>query len=313
MNQFKNKVILLTGGTGSLGQALVKRLLPLNPKKIIIYSRDEYKQFIMKRDFHNSKNSDRLRYFIGDVRDITRLGQACSNVDYIIHTAALKQVDTLEYNPQEAIKTNILGALNVIQVAIENKVKKVVALSTDKAVHPVNLYGATKLCSDKLFINGNALGKTKFSVVRYGNVANSRGSVIPFFDNLIKQGEKVLPITDVRMTRFHITVDQGVDLIFTAFKEMQGGEIYIAKIPSYKIIDLVKSFKCNFRIIGIRPGEKLHEIMITQEDAPRTYDCGDYYTIQPDFDWIVGRKFKGKLVDKDFSYSSDKNKEWLFK
>jgi UDP-N-acetylglucosamine 4,6-dehydratase/5-epimerase len=308
---FKNKTIFLTGGSGSLGQALVKRLILLKPKKIIIYSRGEYNQWIMKRTFDYTG----LRYFIGDVRDIHRLQEACTDVDYIIHTAALKQVDTIEYNPQEAIKTNILGALNVIQVAIDKKIKKVVALSTDKAVHPVNLYGATKLCSDKLFINGNALshGVTSFSVVRYGNVANSRGSVIPFFNGIIQTGGRTLPITDARMTRFYIEMDQAVDLIFTAFKEMQAGEIFVAKIPSFRIIDLVKSLKCNYKVIGIRPGEKLHEVMITKEDASRTYDCGSYYTIQPDFDWIVGRKFKGKLVQKDFSYSSDKNSEWLFK
>jgi len=311
MNQFKNKVILITGGSGTLGKNLIRRLIPLKPKKIIVFSRDEYKQFVMKREF----NYAGLRYFIGDVRDITRLDQVCGDVDYIIHTAAIKQVDTIEYNPSEAVKTNILGALNVIQVAIEHKIKKVIALSTDKGVHPVNLYGATKLCSDKLFINGNALshGVSQFSIVRYGNVADSRGSVIPYFESLIKEGNRTLPVTDARMTRFHITIDEAIDLIFTAFKEMQAGEIFVAKIPSYKLIDLVKHFKCKYKIIGVRPGEKLHEIMIINEDASRTYDCGNYYIIHPEFDWIEGRKFKGKKVSLDFSYSSDKNKEWLYK
>lgn len=311
MNQFKNKVILITGGTGTLGKNLVRRLIPHKPKKIIIYSRDEYKQFVMKREFNYSG----LRYFIGDVRDITRLNQVCGDVDYIIHTAALKQIDTIEYNPQEAVKTNILGALNIIQVAIEHKVKKVVALSTDKGVHPVNLYGATKLCSDKLFINGNALSHnvSQFSVVRYGNVANSRGSVIPYFESLINNNERTLPITDARMTRFHITIDEAIDLIFTAFKEMQGGEIFVAKIPSYKLIDLVKHYKCKYKIIGVRPGEKLHEIMITEQDAERTYEFDKYFVVQPEFDWITNRKFKGKRVSLDFSYSSDKNKVWVFK
>lgn len=308
---FKNKVILLTGGSGTLGKNLVRRLIPLKPKKIIIYSRGEFAQYQMKQEF----DYPGLRYFIGDVRDISRLDSVCGDVTHIIHCAALKQVDTIEYNPSEAVKTNILGALNVIQVAIEHKIKKVVALSTDKGVHPVNLYGATKLCSDKLFINGNALshGVSQFSVVRYGNVSGSRGSVIPFFESLIAKGERTLPITDARMTRFHISIDEGIDLIFTAFKQMQGGEIFVAKIPSYKLIDLVKHYRCNYKIIGIRPGEKMHEIMITNEDAPRTYDMGKYYVIQPEFDWITNRKIKGKLVPMDFSYSSDRNTEWVFK
>ena len=306
---FQNKTILITGGSGSLGQALIYSLLPLEPKKIIIYSRDEFKQSEMQNKFL----SPLLRFFIGDVRDITRLDQACQDVDYIIHAAALKQIPALEYNPQEAIKTNILGALNVVQVAIEKKVKGVVAVSTDKAVHPVNLYGATKLCSDKLFINGNALGQTKFAVVRYGNVAESRGSVIPYFKGLIAKGQKILSITDERMTRFHITMDQAIELIFIAFTEMQGGEIFVAKIPSYKLTDLVRELKCAFKVMGIRPGEKLHEEMITKEDACRTYDCKDFYIIQPEFDWIENRKLKGEKVCEDFSYSSDKNTEWAFK
>jgi UDP-N-acetylglucosamine 4,6-dehydratase len=309
MNQFKNKTIFITGATGFLGQALTKELLKHNPKKIIIYSRGEYKQFVMQRDF----NDVRLRFFIGDVRDKSRLNMAMRGVDFIVHAAALKQVPAMEYNPQEAIKTNVFGAMNVIETAIENKVKKVVAISTDKAVHPVNLYGATKLCADKLFINGNALGKTLFSVVRYGNVADSTGSVIPLFKKMVANGAKTLSITDARMTRFHIDIQQAIDLIFTAFIEMQGGETYIAKIPSYKLIDLVKHFKCNYKVTGIRPGEKLHEIMITPEDAQRTYEFKNYFVIYPMIDWIVKRKLNGKRVPEDFSYESNKNKEWVFK
>lgn len=312
---FRNKVIMVSGGSGTIGQAIIKRLLPLNPKKVIVYSRSEFLQYTMRNDFKNIKNSDRIRYLIGDVRDLQRLNEACKDVDYIIHTAALKQVDTLEYNPAEAVKTNILGGLNVIQAAIENKVKKVIALSTDKGVQPLNLYGATKLCSDKLFINGNAMSgnKTLFSVVRYGNVAESRGSVIPFFQALLDDGERILPLTDERMTRFHITKDQAINLIFTAFKEMAGGEIYVAKIPSFKIIDLIKSMGCTPKVIGKRPGEKIHEIMITQDDAQRTYENKDYYIIYPEYDWIENRKFKGKKVKEGFNYSSDINEKWLYK
>jgi UDP-N-acetylglucosamine 4,6-dehydratase (inverting) len=307
---FKNKTILITGGTGTLGQGLVKRLLPLRPKKIIIFSRDEFKQYNMQLSF----NSEILRYILGDVRDLQALTNACKKVDYIIHTAALKQVPALEYNPQEAVKTNVLGAVNVIQAAIENKIKKVIALSTDKAVNPINLYGATKLCSDKLFLGGNALSgaKTLFSVVRYGNVEGSRGSVIPYFKSLCDKGDKTLPVTHDCMTRFNITLDQAIDLIFTAFETMEGGEVYVAKIPSFKIIDLVKYLNCNYKITGIRAGEKLHEIMITSEDAPNTRDFGDYYIIYPQFDWISKRKKKGKPVLEGFSYSSDTNTEWLY-
>lgn len=293
---FKNKTVLIIGGTGSLGQAMTKHILNKKVKKIIIYSRDELKQFNMQNDIKD----DRIRYFIGDVRDRDRLYRACVGVDYIIHAAALKQVPACEYNPNEAIKTNVIGAMNVIDAAIDCRVKKVVALSTDKAVNPINLYGATKLCSDKLFIHANAYSgdkKTIFSVVRYGNVAGSRGSVIPFFKSLIEQGIKTLPVTDEKMTRFYITLEQGINLIETAFKKMKGGEIYVAKIPSFRIIDLVKSLKCNYKIIGIRQGEKLHEIMITADDKVTEYK--DYYVISD----------KGKT---GFTYSSDINKDWLY-
>ena len=319
---FKGKNILITGGTGTLGNALVERLLSYKPNKIIIFSRDEKKQYDMRQKFTNYC----MRYVLGDVRDIDGLKHSLYEVDYVIHTAALKQVDTLEYNPVQAVHTNILGAVNVVNACNYNNVSKVVALSTDKSVNPINMYGASKLCSDKLFINGNALsgGTTKYAVVRYGNVAGSRGSVIPYYEHIIKNSlydmkatltgiKRYLPVTDERMTRFNITIDQGVDLIFKAFEEMQGGEIFVAKIPSYKITDLVKSFGCTPKIIGIRPGEKLSEIMITQEDNDRTYDCGKYYVIHPQFDWITKRKYKGKLVDKGFSYSSDNNKEWCYK
>jgi len=287
-----------------LGQALVRRLLPLNPKKIIIYSRGEYLQYKMAGEFNN----DKLRFFIGDVRDITRLKRALNGVDYVIHTAALKQVPACEYNPIEAVKTNIIGAVNVINASIDCGIKKVVALSTDKGVNPVNIYGATKLCSDKLFIDGNVYSEnTKFAIVRYGNVANSRGSVIPYFNKLIAAGERILPITDVRMTRFYITIDQGIDLIFQAFESMQGGEIFVAKIPSFTIIQLVKFLKCDYKSIGIRDGEKLHEIMITSEDARFTREYDDCFVIYP-----KDRKVKGKKVPDGFTYSSDKNKDWLF-
>lgn len=294
---FKNKTILITGGTGSFGQAMTKYLLTKKVKKIIIYSRGELKQFNMQ----NEIKDERIRYFIGDVRDKDRLKRACRGVDYIIHAAAMKQVPACEYNPFEAIRTNTGGAVNVIDSAIDCGVKKVVALSTDKAVNPINLYGATKLCSDKLFQNANAYsGKngTKFSIVRYGNVANSRGSVIPYFKELKAKGIKTLPVTDERMTRFYITLDQGIKLVETAFKKMRGGEIFVAKIPSFRIVDLVKSLECNYRVVGIRHGEKLHEIMITPED--KVTEFKDYYVLSD----------KGKT---GFTYSSDKNKEWLYK
>lgn len=313
-----NKTILITGGTGSFGQKFTERILTeYNPKKIIIYSRDEYKQYVMKSKFKDY--DEKLRFFIGDVRDKDRLYRAFDGVDVVIHSAALKHVTVAEYNPIEAIKTNINGAMNIIDAAIDCKVEKVVALSTDKAVSPVNLYGATKLVSDKLFVSGNAYagGKgTTFSVVRYGNVTGSRGSIVPFFNTLINNGTKVLPITDYRMTRFWITLDQGVDLVFKAITEAKGGEIYVSKIPSYKVTDLAKAMLpgAELKEVGIREGEKLHEVMVTEEDSRLTYDYGDHYIIYPHFDWWdTDKHFKtgGVKVSDGFRYSSDNNEEWL--
>lgn len=312
------KTILITGGTGSFGQKFTQRILSdYDPQKIIIYSRDEYKQYMMRSKFRD--NDHKIRYFIGDVRDRDRLYRAMDGVDVVIHSAALKHVTVAEYNPIEAIKTNINGAMNIIDAAIDCKVEKVVALSTDKACSPINLYGATKLVSDKLFVSGNAYAggkKTTFSVVRYGNVTGSRGSIVPFFSTLVEEGTKELPITDFRMTRFWITLDQGVDLVFKAINEAKGGEIYVSKIPSYKVIDLAKAMKNDVELkeVGIREGEKLHEAMITEEDSRLTYDYGDHYIIYPHFDWWnLGSHFKegGKKVKDGFRYSSDNNEEWL--
>ncbi len=312
------KRILITGGTGSFGRKFTQKILKMyDPKKIIIYSRDEYKQSVMKVEFAEFK--DKLRFFIGDVRDRNRLYRAFDGVDVVIHAAALKRVPAMEYNPIEAIKTNIHGAENVIDAAIDCGVEKVVALSTDKAVNPVNLYGATKLVSDKLFISANAYAgakKTVFSVVRYGNVAGSRGSVIPFFKSLIEKGEKVLPITDFRMTRFWITLEEGVDMVFKAIKEAKGGEIYVSKIPSFKVVVLAQVISPDARLeeVGVRPGEKLHEIMITKEDSWTSFEYDNHYIIYPHFDWWnTEEHFKsgGKKVEEGFQYSSDLNTEWL--
>lgn len=313
-----NKTILITGGTGSFGKKFTERILKeYKPKKLIIYSRDEYKQYMMRKQF--IKYDSTLRFFIGDVRDKERMLRALEGVDIVIHAAAVKHVDIAEYNPLEAIKTNIDGARNVIDASLDRGVEKIVALSTDKAVNPINLYGATKLVSDKLFISANAYvggKKTTFSVVRYGNVSGSRGSVIPFFQSLIDDGAKELPITDFRMTRFWITLDEGVDLVFKALNEAKGGEVYVSKIPSYKITDLAKAMLPNAKLkeIGIRPGEKLHEVMITEEDSRLTYDYGDHYIIYPNFDWWnLKTHFKtgGKKVSENFRYASDNNKQWL--
>lgn len=317
-----NKSILITGGTGSFGKKFTERILnKYDPKRIIIYSRDEFKQDLMKKEFLAKvpKKINKLRFFIGDVRDKDRLYRAFKDVDYVIHAAAMKQVPACEYNPFEAIKTNIHGAQNIVDAAIDCGVKKVVALSTDKAVNPINLYGGTKLVSDKLFISGNAYSGengTIFSVVRYGNVAGSRGSVIPFFKSLIDKGEKVLPITDYRMTRFWITLDEGVNLVFKALEESKGGEIYISKIPSFKIIDLAKAMMDNIDMkeIGIREGEKLHEVMVTKDDSRMTYEYDKHYIIYPHFDWWDSEKYiieGGRLVNEGFEYSSEKNKHWL--
>lgn len=312
-----NKTILITGGTGSFGKKFTMNVLKdYNPKKIIIYSRDEYKQYLMQQQFQKYKK--KLRFFIGDVRDEKRLYRAFDGVDVVIHAAALKQVPAAEYNPIEAIKTNIDGAENIINAAIDKKVEKVIALSTDKAVNPVNLYGATKLVSDKLFISGNAYvgdKNTLFSVVRYGNVAGSRGSVIPFFKSLIDQNKKSIPITDFKMTRFWITLDEAVDLVIKSIKEAKGGEVYVQKCPSFKVTDLAKSMKKGFELedVGIRPGEKLHEVMVTEEDSRTTYEYDDHYIIYPDLDWWeqINNKPGGKKVKDRFRYSSDNNKEWL--
>lgn len=312
-----NKAILVTGGTGSFGKAFTNYVLEhYNPKKIIIYSRDEYKQFLMQNEL--KKHAPKLRFFIGDVRDKDRLMRAFEGVDYVIHAAALKQVPACEYNPAEAIKTNINGAQNVIDAALNTGVKKVVALSTDKAVNPVNLYGGTKLVSDKLFIAANAYAGEKdicFSIVRYGNVAGSRGSVIPLFRNIISQGVSELPITDRRMTRFWISLQQGVELVIKALEEAKGGETFISKIPSFKITDLAEAMLpgCTTKEIGIREGEKLHEIMVTVEDAMMTYEYDKHFIIYPQMVWSESRRAvpTGKRVPEGFSYSSDNNKEWL--
>ena len=319
---FNDKSILITGGTGSFGKKFTERILSeYDPKKIIIYSRDEFKQDVMKKEFlvKFPNKVDRLRFFIGDIRDKDRLYRAFNGIDYVIHAAAMKQVPACEYNPFEAIKTNINGAQNIVDAAIDCNVKKVVALSTDKAVNPINLYGGTKLVSDKLFISGNAYAGEKgtvFSVVRYGNVAGSRGSVIPFFEGLIEAGKRELPITDFEMTRFWITLDQGVDLVFKALKESKGGETYISKIPSFKITDLAKAMLDNVDLkeVGIREGEKLHEVMITKDDSRTAYEYEKHYIVYPHFDWWHFESHftpGGDLIERGFEYDSGENAEWL--
>ncbi|MDR0219875.1 MAG: UDP-N-acetylglucosamine 4,6-dehydratase (inverting) [Lachnospiraceae bacterium] len=312
-----NKTILITGGTGSFGKCFTGYILKHHdPKKVIIYSRDEYKQFVMAGEF--PEYADRLRFFIGDVRDRERLRRAFEGVDYVIHAAALKQVVACEYNPNEAIKTNIGGAQNVIDAALDTGVSKVVALSTDKAVSPVNLYGGTKLVSDKLFVAANAYSGSKdisFSLVRYGNVAGSRGSVIPFFADLIKNGAKELPLTDKRMTRFWIGLPEAAELVVKALLEATGGETFISKIPSFKITDLAEAMLpgCAMTEIGIRPGEKLHEVMITAEDSPTAYEYDRHYIVYPQVVWNNKQKIHpgGKQVADGFTYSSENNSDWL--
>ena len=320
MKFLKNQTIMITGGTGSFGQRCVYFLLKHNPKKIIIYSRDELKQFEMSNKFSSTK----LRFLIGDVRDRHRLELATKKVDIIIHAAALKQVPAAEYNPMESIKTNIYGAENVISASIENNVKKIIALSTDKAANPVNLYGATKLCSDKLFINAKNLSgsaDTQFSVVRYGNVVGSRGSVLPYFKHLIQKNVKSLPITDERMTRFWITLDYGVKFVLNSMNIMRGAELFVPKTPSIKIIDLVKALDKNikYHIVGIRPGEKLHEVLCPADSARDTIEFKNYYLIRPyDFSKRKIKRYevsknneKGKFVKNNFVYSSDTNLHFL--
>lgn len=312
-----DKTILVTGGTGSFGNAFTTYVLEhYRPKKIIIYSRDEYKQFLMKEKY--KEYQDVLRFFIGDVRDKDRLYRAFSGVDYVVHAAALKQVPACEYNPMEAVKTNIDGAMNVVDAALDCRVKRVVALSTDKAVNPINLYGGTKLVSDKLFIAANAYAGEKdvcFSIVRYGNVAGSRGSVIPFFQNIVENGGNSLPITDYRMTRFWISLEQGVELVIKALQEARGGETFISKIPSFKITDLAQAILpgCEMPEVGIREGEKLHEIMVTREDSAMTYEYEKHFIVYPHYSWWDSRRILpgGKRVADGFEYSSGTNTEWL--
>ena len=306
------KTILITGGTGSFGKRFVEKVLQFhNPKRLIVLSRDELKQYEMAQQF----NDPCLRFFVGDVRDKERLYRAFESVDIIVHAAALKQVPTAEYNPIEVIKTNILGAQNVIEAALNKNVGKVIALSTDKAANPINLYGATKLCSDKLFIASNSYAGKKnirFSVVRYGNVVGSRGSVIPFFYNMRETG--TIPVTDPRMTRFWITLDQGVHFVMDCLQRMHGGEIFIPKLPSMKITDLAKCIApgCNIKYIGIRPGEKLHEVMIPEDDARHAVEFDDFFIIQPQFPWWKKENCKeGYPLPDGFRYSSDTNKQWL--
>lgn len=311
------KSILITGGTGSFAKKCTEVILKnYKPKRLVIFSRDEFKQSEMSRIF-SEEQYPCIRYFLGDIRDKNRLYRAFADIDYVIHAAALKQVPALEYNPFEAVQTNIIGTENIINAAIDNNVKKIIALSTDKAVAPVNLYGATKLCSEKLFVAGNAysgMHRTKMSVVRYGNVVGSRGSVVPFFLKQKKEG--VLPITDPRMTRFWITLDQGVSFVLDALNRMLGGEVFIPKIPSMNIMDLATAIgpECQTKIVGIRPGEKLHEILIINDEARRTVEFDNYYIVKPTFDWGADENDmlkKGKLLTDDFCYVSNTNTHWL--
>ena len=317
-----NTNILITGGTGSFGNKFIEAVLKkYNPNKLVVFSRDEQKQYEMSQYLSEEKYPN-IRYFIGDVRDKNRLERACANIDFIIHAAAMKHVTAAEYNPTECIATNIYGAQNVIDAAISNNVKKVIALSTDKAASPINLYGATKLCSDKLFIAANNLSgkhETRFSVVRYGNVINSRGSVIPHFTKLLQEGEIKLPITDTKMTRFVINLDQGVRFVLDSLFSMSGGEIFVPKIPSINIIDLVTCMagEGQYDEVGIRPGEKLHEVMIPKEESLNCIDMKDYYIIQPMFSWWNTDNLKssignrGQAVSKSFEYSSYTNNNFL--
>lgn len=317
---FEDSSVLITGGTGSFGKKCARILLErYRPRRVIIYSRDELKQFEMSRTF----TSPAMRFFLGDVRDLPRLTTATREVDYVIHAAALKQVPAAEYNPMECVKTNIFGAENVIDAAYANGVKKVVALSTDKAASPINLYGATKLVSDKLFISANNLAgdrETRFSVVRYGNVLGSRGSIVPFFRDLLAQNAKELPITDLRMTRFLITLEQGVEFVLKCFERMQGGELFVPKIPSIQVTELAQVMApgVHRKVIGIRPGEKLHEVMCPADESHLTLEFPDHFVIQPAIQFVSRPDFrvnglgeKGILAGDGFQYSSDQNDFWL--
>jgi UDP-N-acetylglucosamine 4,6-dehydratase len=312
--------VLITGGTGSFGRRCIRTILQrYKLRRVVVFSRDELKQFEMQQEF----NSAEMRYFIGDVRDPERLRLAMRGIDYVIHAAALKQVPAAEYNPFECIKTNVIGAQNVINAAIENEVGKVIALSTDKAANPINLYGASKLASDKLFTAANNMAgghRTRFAVVRYGNVVGSRGSVLPFFQKLIAEGMRELPVTDPRMTRFWITLQQGVDFVLKNFTRMQGGEVFVPKIPSMRILDLVESLAPGIgtKIIGIRPGEKVHETMVPADDAHHTLEFADHYVIRPSIAFFTPVDFsrnlvgeEGRPVEQDFSYNSGTNPWFL--
>jgi len=313
-----DKTILITGGTGSFGHEFVKTILTkYNPHKVIIYSRDEYKQYLMQKQF-SYHTADNLRFFLGDVRDVTRLYRAFEGVDYVIHAAALKQVPALEYNPTEAVKTNVMGASNIIDAAVDAGVKKVVSLSTDKAVNPINLYGATKLVAEKLFVAANdyAGNRVKFTSVRYGNVMGSRGSVIPLFKKLKRDGIKEFPITHLEMTRFWISLAQSVDLVLTALDEAVGGEIFIPKIPSMRLVDLARAIDpdCAFVQIGVRPGEKIHESLISVDEARGVKDCHGYYAILPQFFFrqTIHDAYNGYGgVPENFAFTSDTNDKWL--
>lgn len=318
--QFDGQSVLVTGGTGSFGSKFVRHVLNRsNPIRLIVFSRDELKQFEMMNSLADHPKFKSLRFFIGDVRDQSRLEMALREVDYVVHAAALKQVTTAEYNPFECIHTNILGAENIVRAALRCGVKRVIALSTDKAASPVNLYGASKLAADKIFVAANRLvGKQpiKFSVVRYGNVLGSRGSVVPFFRRLIDQGAKDLPITDENMTRFWITLDQGIDFVVSSFGMMQGGEIFVPKIPSMKIVDVASTIAPHLphRIVGARPGEKIHEVMITEDDARSTIELDDRYVMCPPNDLWTDAPYRergGRYAAPDFRYGSDNNTEWL--
>lgn len=317
MSIFDGKTVLVTGGTGSFGKKFVEVILKEHkPEKLIVFSRDELKQFEMAQTF-SEKDYRCLRYFIGDVRDKDRLYRAFYGINYVVHAAAIKQVPTAERNPFEAVQTNIIGAENIINAAIDCGIEKVVALSTDKASNPVNLYGATKLCSDKLFIAGNSYSgwrKTRFCVVRYGNVIGSRGSVIPYFKKMRETG--TIPITDPRMTRFWITIEQGVRFVINSLELSEGGEIFVPKIPSMNIMDLAKAIApdCKYEIIGIRPGEKIHEVLVTEDDARHTLEFEDYFIVEPEFHWLtpkVHRANGGKPVQEGFVYASNANDSWL--
>jgi len=316
---YKDKSFLITGGTGSFGNAFAYYLLEqTEARRVIIYSRDEYKQYVMQQKF--AKHMHRMRFFIGDVRDGQRLSRAFNGVDYVVHAAAMKQVPACEYNPMEAVNTNVVGAMNLINAALENdSVLRVIALSTDKAVSPINLYGGTKLVSDKLFSAANSYGgrrRVRFSLVRYGNVAGSRGSVIPYFQQMINEGADSLPLTDERMTRFWMTLDKGVSLVMKALELSKGGETFVYKNPSFYVTDLIKAITPTgkYSITGIREGEKLHECMITSSDSLRTYEYDDHYVIYPNYDWWTvetGIIPGGKKVEPEWEYTSDKNTWWL--